>query len=222
LCTGQASAQAMDPVNKTCPAQPNWSDIPSMQFTFSTQKGVPVLLAEGRIDSTTPTKLQAALDEYGDKVDEIWLRSPGGDAKAGSEAGFLIRQSTIPTRIPSGWTCFSACNFMFMGGIARFVDPGGIFMVHMFTHVGSGSATRQAARQGGEQTVGLIGEIEQASALLATEDNDFLIRMGISRALLSEVMYQVRAVTTGAQENRRCLSQEEIRRYNVSAGTFES
>ena len=30
------------------------------------------------------------------------------------------------------------------------------------------------------QTVGLIGEIEQSSAILASQDNDFLIRMGIS------------------------------------------
>ena len=29
------------------------------------------------------------------------------------------------TRIPAGWTCFSACNFVFMGGDRRFVDPGG-------------------------------------------------------------------------------------------------
>jgi hypothetical protein len=111
---------------------------------------------------------------------------------------------------------------MFMGGAGRFVDEGGIFMVHMFTHVGDGSATRQAAARGGEQTVGLIGEIEQASALLATEDNDFLIRMGISRSLLTDVMYQVRAVPSGAnRETRRCLTQDEVKRYKVASGTFD-
>jgi hypothetical protein len=221
LCTGQAAAQARDPVNPTCPAQPNWSDYPSMQFSASRQGGLKVLLAEGRIDSTTPTKLQAALDADPD-VEEIWLRSPGGDARAGTQAGFIVRESGLPTRIPSGWTCFSACNFMFMGGAGRFVDPGAIFMVHMFTHVGDGSATRQAAARGGDQTVGLIGEIEQASALLATEDNDFLIRMGISRALLTDVMYQVRAVPSdGNRETRRCLTQEEVKRYKVASGTFD-
>ncbi|HEY0115248.1 MAG TPA: hypothetical protein VGB54_05970, partial [Allosphingosinicella sp.] len=172
LCTGQAAAQARDPTNPTCPAQPNWSNYPSMQFTRAVVDGRPVLKAEGRIDSTTPSKLEAALDEYADQIEEIWLRSPGGDARAGSQAGFLIRQSGYMTRIPSGWACFSACNFMFMGGAVRAVDPGGLFMVHMFTHVGDGSATRQQVARGGEQTVGLIGEIEQASALLATEDND--------------------------------------------------
>lgn len=213
---GPAAAQASDPINRSCPAQPNWSDYPSMQFSVTTRGSLKVLQAEGRIDSSTPTKLQAALDEYPD-VEEIWLRSPGGDARAGTQAGFIVRESGLPTRIPAGWTCFSACNFMFMGGVARFVDPGGVFMVHMFTHVGNGSATRQQAQRGGAQTVGLIGEIEQASALLATEDNDFLIRMGISRNLLSEIMYQVRAIPAGAnRETRRCLTQEEVKRYGVS------
>ena len=56
--------------------------------------------------------------------------------------------------------------------------------------------------RGEENTVGLIGEIEQQSALLASEDNDFLIRMGISRALLTEVMYRQRAVRRRAATAR--------------------
>jgi hypothetical protein len=221
LCISTAAAQARDTVNPTCPAQPNWSDYSTMQFRASQQGGIKVLMAEGRIDATTPVKLQAALDAD-PEIEEVWLRSPGGDARAGTQAGFILRQAGLLTRIPSGWTCFSACNFMFMGGAGRFVDPDGIFMVHMFTHVGAGSATRQAVARGGEQTVGLIGEIEQASALLATEDNDFLIRMGISRNLLTEVMYQVRAVPSGGnRETRRCLTQKEIKQYNVASGTFD-
>lgn len=225
LCSGQAAAQAMDPVNPTCPARPNWSDNPSMTFTYEVIGGIRVLKAEGRIDETTPAKLQTALDEHPEDpngIDQIWLRSPGGDARAGTQAGFIIRESGIPTRIPNGWTCFSACNFMFMGGAARLVDPGGVFMVHMFTHVGDGSTARQQAQRGGASTVGLIGDIEQASALLASEDNDFLIRMGISRQLLTDVMYQVRAVSSnGNRETRRCLSLDELRRYHVASGEYE-
>jgi hypothetical protein len=217
LCLGQAQAQAMDPVNPTCPASLNWSDYPTMRFTYESVNGVRVLKAEGRIDAEAPARLQAALDEHADAIDEIWLRSPGGDARAGTQAGYLIRQSTIPTRIPGGWACFSACNFMFMGGAGRTVDRGGIFAVHMFTHVADGSAAREQLRQGGDRSVAVVGDIEQDSALLASEDNDFLIRMGISRQLLTEVMYQVRAVPTGQnRETRRCLTQEEDQRYGVS------
>ncbi len=226
LCSGQALAQARDPANPTCPAQPNWSDYPSMRFTVAMENGLRVLKGEGRIDASTPTNLQAALDEYPEDgpnpIEEIWLRSPGGDARAGTQAGFIIRQSGLFTRIPAGWTCFSACNFMFMGGYVREVDPGGIFMVHMFTHVGDGSATRQQVARGGETTVNIVGDIEQASALLASEDNDFLIRMGISRQLLTDVMYQVRAVPSGGnRETRRCLTQSELVQYRVKNVTEE-
>ena len=47
-----------------------------------------------------------------------------------------------PTRTPKGWACFSACNFIFMGGVIRYVDQGGIFAVHMFTHLGDKEAVR--------------------------------------------------------------------------------
>ncbi|MGB5485409.1 MAG: hypothetical protein WBM93_13000, partial [Parasphingorhabdus sp.] len=124
----------------------------------------------------------------------------------------------IITRIPKGWTCFSACNFVFMGGRARIVESGAHFMVHMFTMTGDRDAINYSIEMGTDSTVGLIGEVEQESALLATEDNDFLIRMGVSRKLLSEVMYKTKAVANGDgdKSTRRCLTQEEALRYNVA------
>ena len=61
---------------------------------------------------------------------------------------------------------------------ARFVDPNGLFIVHMFTFTSDRQAIRSKRPQASAGTVGLIGDIEQGSALLASEDNDFLIRMG--------------------------------------------
>ena len=49
----------------------------------------------------------------------------------------------------------------------------------------------------------MIGDVEQDLALLASEDNDFLIRMGVSRKLLTDVMYQQKAVADGATTNPR-------------------
>jgi hypothetical protein len=64
--------------------------------------------------------------------------------------------------------------------------------------------------------VRLIADIEQASALLASEDNDFLIRMGIHRTLLTDVMYKQQAVRTDENPSTRyCLTQQEVLRYNV-------
>ena len=93
-------------------------------------------------------------------IAEIWLRSRGGDARAGNEAGKAIRAiGGLATRIPRGWTCFSACNFVFMGGDRRIVDPGGVFMVHMFTHTGDRETIQLAAEEGTAETVRLIAEI---------------------------------------------------------------
>ncbi len=207
---------ANDPNNPTCPAEPDWGPAKAMTLTKRTVDGQRILIAEGIIDASLPDRLKRAID--GDEeIAEIWMRSRGGDAHAGNEAGKVIR--AVPhmfTRIPEGWTCFSACNFLFMGGRYRIVDPGGVFMVHMFTHTGDREAIFLAAEEGTAETVRLIAEIEQASALLATEDNDFLIRMGVSRDLLSEVMYKQQAVRTDANPSTRyCLSQEEAGRYNV-------
>lgn len=217
LLSSTAAAAQADPKNPSCPAKPNWGSNSPMKFTAETRDGRKVLLAEGMIDEGLVPRLQSALKANG-PIDEIWLRSPGGNARVGNEAGKIIRSSLIPTRIPGGWACFSACNFLFMGGAARYVDSGGLFMVHMFTHTSDRGAIEAEVLRGTDSTVGLIGEIEQGSALLASEDNDFLIRMGVSRKLLTEVMYRQKAVAEqgGDSSTRRCLTQDEVWKYNVA------
>lgn len=208
---------ANDPNNPTCPAEPDWGPAKAMALSKRDVNGIRVLVAEGIVDAKFPERLHKAIEED-ELINEIWLRSRGGDAYAGNEAGKVIRSFPgMVTRIPSGWVCFSACNFVFMGGDARFVDNGGVFMVHMFTHTNDRESIYLAAEEGTAETVRLIAEIEQASALLATEDNDFLIRMGVSRDLLSEIMYKQQAVKTDRNPSTRyCLSHDEAIRYNVA------
>jgi hypothetical protein len=217
LLSSSWAQAAVDPANPTCPRELNFSAHKAMQFTLREEGGMRVLLAEGAIDSGAPARLAAALKKH-EPIDQIWLRSPGGDARAGTEAGKLIRQSLAFTRIPDGWACFSACNFVFMGGRGRIVDPGGQFVVHMFTHTNDRGAIEAEVIRGTESTVGLIGDIEQDSALLASEDNDFLIRMGISRKLLTDVMYRQKAVKEQGSDGstRRCLTQAEVFQYKVA------
>jgi hypothetical protein len=107
---------------------------------------------------------------------------------------------------------------MFMGGAVRFVDQGGLFIVHMFTHLSDKEAVRSELNKGSDQAIGLIGDVEQDSAMLASEDNDFLIKMGVSRKLLTEVMYQQKAVATDVDDKstRRCLTTAEAIKYNVA------
>jgi hypothetical protein len=217
LLSAPAAAQS-DPNNPTCPRDPEWAaTIRQMQFTLEPIDGKSVLLAEGMIDRDAAARLEQALGQHAE-IDEIWLRSPGGDARVGNRLGRMIRETGIPTRIPRGWACFSACNFMFMGGAIRYVDEGGLFIVHMFTHTGDRTAIRAELSRGESSAIDLIGEIEQQSALLASEDNDFLIRMGISRRLLTEVMYRTPAVAERSRDRstRRCLTQQEVNDYNVA------
>ena len=215
LCASAAATAQADNRNPTCPESPNWAANQVMTLTPVDRGGQRVLLAEGMITEGLANRLREVLQED-DQISEIWFRSPGGDAYAGNEAGRMLRSEFpgIITRIPSGWACFSACNFAFMGGQLRIVEPEGHFMVHMFTHTGNRDIIRQEVQAGTDSAVELIGEIEQSSAQLATEDNDFLIRMGVSRRLLSEVMYATQAVGDG--ETRRCLTQDEAYAYNVA------
>lgn len=214
LLTG---AGPLDPDNPTCPKAPNWGSSDKMTLTTVEREGYNILLLEGRIDVGLPERLKSAL-EADPMIGEIHLRSRGGNARAGNEAGRIIRSYRgLPTRIPAGWTCFSACNFIFMGGQPRFVDEGGVFMVHMFTHTNDRWLIDDAVIDGSQATTELIASIEQSSALLATEDNDFLIRMGISRDLLTDIMYQQQAVKSeGDPSTRYCLNRDEAMRYNVT------
>ena len=207
---------AADPDNPTCPAAPDFGPATPMTLTPAERNGQRVLIAEGKIDAGLPARLRKAI-EADEQIGEIWLRSSGGDAAAGNAAGKVIRSFPgMLTRIPAGWACFSACNFVFMGGDRRVVDPDGVFMVHMFTHTGQRDVIQETIAEGTNATAGLIGEIEQSSALLASDDNDFLIRMGISRKLLTDIMYRQAAVKTADNPSTRyCLTQEEVRRYNV-------
>jgi hypothetical protein len=104
-----------------------------------------------------------------------------------------------------------------MGGVVRHVDQGGLFIVHMFTHTSDRQAIRQQVARGEDNTIGMMRDIEQDSALLASEDNDFLIRMGISRRFLTDIMYQQNAVQDAQNRStRRCLTQDEANRYFVA------
>ncbi len=216
LSSPAAAAPDLDADNPSCPKQLNWSTYRQMRFTVEEVDGLRVMKAEGAIDEGVPDRLKEAL-AANPNIDEIWIRSPGGNARAGNAAGKIIRTAMIPTRIPSSWACFSACNFMFMGGAIRYVDAGGHFVVHMFTHLADKDAVRAEVQRDADSAIGLIGDVEQDSALLASEDNDFLIRMGVSRKLLTDVMYQQKAVADDQDKStRRCLTAEETAKYNVA------
>lgn len=251
-CLLQAAAASAQVMHPSCPqvrlTTANVGAPPDMVFTMHREGGHAILFAEGGVTRQTPARLASALATNG-AIDEIWMRSAGGDANAGNDAARILRRSGVPVRIPTGWWCISACNFLFFGGAIRQIDPGGQFGVHMATAVNNDAlkdrltakekavidlakqrktddVAKAAATYSTEQTLSLIGAREQSMALLTADDIDVVLRMGISRKLLSEVMYAQRAddyrdddgdgkLDVGKVPTFRCLSQEQMRRYNV-------
>lgn len=61
---------------------------------------------------------------------EVWLDSPGGAVEAAYTLGRALRERGAITRVPNGAVCASACVDVFVGGLVRFVDPGGRVIVH--------------------------------------------------------------------------------------------
>ena len=222
ISAGAASAYPLDTQNPTCPnIQRVFGPLSGpVQVQSAKMGGRVVVKFSGAIVPGAADKLEQALEASG-PVDEIWIGSSGGDAAEGLKIGKMIRAMGVPTRVPAGWGCASACNFAFMGGAIRMVDRDAAFAVHMFTITNSVDyqAFVDVTRKGADATPTLnnIARREQASALLASEENDFIIRMGVSRRLLTEVMYQQKAdAFQGADKSTlRCLNGDEMKRYNV-------
>lgn len=208
--TAWAQYATSHPRFPTCPtmsaATPDFSG--PMQPRLDTSTGARILILNGGIDQTSGASVANALRIYA-PIDEIWLNSGGGSAEAGNAIARTIRQSGVPVHIPNDWWCVSACNFIFFGGAIRTIAPRGVIAVHMATIAGGDNASIIEDRIDQQGVSAVIGDVEQNMAMLTADDVDVLIRMGISRNLLTEVMYQQSA------SGIRCLTRAEMRRYNV-------
>ena len=97
----------------------------------ATKKGN-IVIAWGGIGSGDAVRFGAAM-AAAKPVVEIQLYSPGGVLYEGMKIGRMIRSLGLATRITSGSFCVSACNFVFLGGVVRTIEPQGGFGVHMFS-----------------------------------------------------------------------------------------
>ena len=171
-----------------------------MNFTLDTSNGQRVLRAEGAIDEDVPAKLEDAL-KTNQPIDEIWLRSPGGNCPRRQRGRQDHPQAGIPDPDPGRLGVLFRLQLHVHGRRSPLRRPGRLVRrPHVHPRFGDKEAVRSELAKGTDSAIGLIGDVEQDSALLASEDNDFLIRMGVSRKLLTEVMYQQKAV---AERRRR-------------------
>jgi len=105
-------------------------------MTVHEVSGRRVLLMEGKFLEGDGQRLEQLL-RRGPPPQEVWLHSGGGIADEGLRIGRLIRRAGLPTRIPKGASCASACADAFMGGVARRIDEGGRYGIHMATASGN-------------------------------------------------------------------------------------
>lgn len=98
-------------------------------MTFS-PAGKRAMWMYGLIAQGDAKRFREALDTM--RPEEVWLASGGGNLEEGIEIGRMLRSYKLTTRVPKGSFCVSACNFIFLGGIVRYVDTGAEFGVHVF------------------------------------------------------------------------------------------
>ncbi|MCU0952957.1 MAG: hypothetical protein MUC68_18525 [Burkholderiaceae bacterium] len=169
----------------------------------------------GRIFRGDAKKLEAALGQGG-PYSEVLFNSGGGSEADGLAMGRLIRSAGLSTRITADAHCASACADAFLGGVARRVENGGRYGIHMPTIAGNPEMVNQIAElidrgqragshRGAQQ---VIFEIEQLSARAASRWAAYVIQMGAS----------VRLVDAGTQKlasEMKWLNRAELLDLNV-------
>jgi hypothetical protein len=60
----------------------------------------------------------------------VWLHSPGGSVADALAIGAALRAAGIATAVADGSACFSACPYVFAGGVLRRADAGAMVGVH--------------------------------------------------------------------------------------------
>ncbi len=143
-----------------------------LQFSLIDRASGKSLLAWGEVGDGDASRFSDALDAAG-PVQEVLFCSNGGSLEDGINIGYLIREHKLGTRLPSGYTCISACNFMFMGGIVRTIEPGADFEVHMFASQDMMSQLKEdTAKQ--DWTIAYYALSHPSGMVGLENDNDFI------------------------------------------------
>jgi hypothetical protein len=141
--TQAASPQADQPqAYQSCSQgdQPLFSDFPPksdsdfgtyMHYTVYKDGKLNDILMWGAIDKCDESRLRRVL-QLARPIGTISLVSDGGSLDEAFAMGRTLRDFGATTLIEDGNKCISACNFIFMGGAIRMMEPSGVFMVHMF------------------------------------------------------------------------------------------
>ena len=148
----------------------------------------------GKIDFSDPDALLALLKQAeasGKVVDSIELNSTGGQLVGGARLAAVIKASRIPTSVPAGAVCASACFLAFAAGEKKFAAEGARIGVH------------KASETGGRETM----QSNTATTAMAHFARD----LGVPSAITA------RMVSTPAREIQ-WLSYEDLKSMRVTVG----
>lgn len=183
------------PPQPCMPSVAGW-DLPELHMSVARDGRSKTLLIEGRITRDLPARLKVLLADNPD-IEAVHFNSAGGDSVSAMEAGSILRSiGGFVTHVPAGAECTGACALLFLSGHVRSVDPSAVFDLGHFY----------------EPSAGGTGRADVARQSLAV--SNYLIRMGVSRRLLTGTLDRDAALPAGAP--RQCLSGEELHGYNVA------
>lgn len=188
----------------------------ALEFEASQHDGQRVLLVQGQIQEGDDARMQKWLQANPD-TQEILFHSPGGHFYTGLRIGVLLRQLGSATRVPKGATCASACVWAFLGGVLRGAGENTNIGVHMATMTTDKDAIAFIKKVLEDKTDipfdarlrWMISKIEKASARIAADKAEHLVRMGVSLRLLAPGL-------DTDQSDTYWLSPKELKSYNVT------
>ncbi len=177
------------------PTRSGW-DAPALRLDVQRSGRSEILLIEGRIGPELPRRLEAVLAEH-PEIGTIRFNASGDDRASAMVAGLVLRAAgNFEAHVPAGANCTDACALLFLSGRIRSVDPTAVFDMGEFyqaPRVSAGNA--DVARQ-------------------SIDISDYLIRMGVSRRLLTGTLD--RDAVLPAEAPRQCLTPAELGSYNVA------
>ena len=133
---------------------------------------------EGEIDTGAAARLRDELSEIDSKGANVYIASTGGSLFAALQMGALLRQLGASTTVgrpaarASGIEpaqCFSACVFVFLGGIYRYMPSGSVLGVHRV------STSSQSTRNFD------LGQLVSAAV------SRYIVDMGVSQGLFDRM-----------------------------------
>ncbi|MFO6465634.1 hypothetical protein ACK8OR_14665 [Jannaschia sp. KMU-145] len=113
------------------PAHPGPGVDPDMprRLILSTVEGDrPAVLLRGAVEPGDGERIVRALEA--EAAELVQLDSPGGSVSDALDIGRTIRALGLDTALAPGAVCFSACPYMFTGGVARTVSEDARLGVH--------------------------------------------------------------------------------------------